>query len=66
MLDEDRLDVSDTCPRADAHSWPKLGQEDDGRWAWRCGNCLEVRYSEEEGGGPDPIRVDVIAAAVSA
>ena len=66
MLDEDGLDVSDTCPKADVHSWQKLGQEDDGQWAWRCGNCLEVRHSAGETGGPDPIRAAVIAEAVTA
>lgn len=43
--------ASDKCARfAKAHetrSWQLLGREDNGQWAWRCGNCLAVRYSVE-------------------
>lgn len=55
----------DPCPKTgaehEAKHWYLLGREDDGRYAWRCGNCLEVRHSEREAGGPDPIRVEVSA-----
>lgn len=45
---------SDPCPKLGSghrpEHWTLLGQRDNGMWAWRCGNCLEVRESEKETG----------------
>ena len=58
-------ELKDPCLRTGAEHelkhWFKLGKKDDGTWAWRCGNCLEVRTSEKEEGGPDPVRAAVLA-----
>lgn len=53
--------IADPCPRLgtghEPQHWQLLGQKDNGKWAWRCGNCLEVRTSTKEEGGPDPVTI---------
>lgn len=55
------------CPKSSGPHMPVLlGIEDDGRFAYRCGNCGKVghgktpasiiKFDEEEEGGPDPVR----------
>lgn len=64
-------ELNDYCPRMGARhklgDWRCLGKLDNGRFAWRCGNCLEVREGEEGKVWPDLDRAATpIAAAVSA